>query len=83
MSDQTQTYVECEVGNDLSNDEVFAWVDQALEQNKNMAAIGINVSNSLHQRGLTGEHRGVKIAMDPSLYPRDVVRIQFGPKKSN
>lgn len=62
---------------EFSNDEVFAWLNRAFEDNAALQPLGINVSNNLEQRGIRGEHRGVRIAMDPDLYPDNQVVVIF------
>jgi len=65
---------------DLSNDEVLTLIEGALRENKEFKPRGIRVSNSLHQRGISGEYNGVPIAMDPRLYPEDQVEVVFDDK---
>lgn len=62
---------------ELSDEEVFATIDEALKEHMNLKPRGIRVSNSLHQRGIAREYRGIPIAMDPDLYPDDQVQIVF------
>ncbi|MER9107780.1 hypothetical protein [Mesorhizobium sp. M0243] len=77
MSDQTPGLRKSFVG-DESTDEVFGWLDQALDDNAQRLPIGIRMSNSLFKMaGKPDEYRGVKIAMDPDLYPDATVSIVF------
>lgn len=62
----------------FSADDVLRWIDDTLNANAKLKPRGIRVSNNLHNNvGINGEYRGLKIAMDPNLYPDDVVQIQF------
>lgn len=62
---------------ELTNEDVFRRIDAVLEDRADRKPLGIRVSNSLHIRGIQGEYRGIPIAMDPRLYPKDQVEVVF------
>nr|OAP91269.1 hypothetical protein A4U53_27800 [Rhizobium leguminosarum] len=62
---------------ELTVDEVLERLDEILRKYEDLTPRGIRVSNSLHQRGISGEFRGVPIAMAPSLYPQDQIQVEF------
>jgi hypothetical protein len=56
----------------------LAWLDQALDDNRQRLPIGIRVSNGVYDKiGRMDAYRDVKIAMDPDRYPEDTVEIVF------
>jgi hypothetical protein len=75
MNDQPT--IERRFGSDCTLQEVFDWVDQALEANQDLKPRGIRVSNRIYQMGVPDTHAGLKIAMDPKLYPDDEAAIAF------
>jgi hypothetical protein len=63
---------------EFSAEDVYAWLDATIEANKDREVIGIRVSNNLHKNvGIAGEYKGIKIAMDPELYPDDKVQVIY------
>lgn len=62
---------------EFSKDEVLDWLGATLAANKKLKPVGIAVSNSIAQKGVSGKFEGIKIAMDPSLYPEDKVTFTF------
>jgi hypothetical protein len=64
-------------GGEFSKESVLEWIDRTLEANKDRKAIGIAVSHSIHNMGISRDYKGIKIAEDVFEYPNDTVRIVF------
>ena len=75
MNDQPT--IERKFGSDCSLQEVLDWVDQVIAANKNLKPRGIRVSNHIYRMGAPDTHAGLKIAMDPDLYPEDAAAVAF------
>jgi hypothetical protein len=62
---------------EFTNDEVLERLDEIFRRYENLTPRGIRVSNSMYQRGIAGNFRGIPIAMDQKLYPEDQIEIVF------
>lgn len=77
MSDQGGS-LRRSLGGNFSADEISTWLDEVIAANPKRRVRGIAVSNAVFQKlGEPDNHDGVPIAMDPKLYPEDVIEVRF------